>query len=49
MLESRVTLQNATPEDMEFLARLYFDTRGREVSAWGWPQAQQEMFSTHAV
>jgi ribosomal protein S18 acetylase RimI-like enzyme len=44
MLVSQITLRNATPEDAEFLAHLYFDTRRREVSAWGWPQAQQEMF-----
>jgi ribosomal protein S18 acetylase RimI-like enzyme len=29
---------------MEFLACLYADTRRREVAAWGWPEAQQEMF-----
>jgi ribosomal protein S18 acetylase RimI-like enzyme len=44
MIESQVTLRKAVPEDLEFLARLYFDTRRREVSAWAWSQAQQEMF-----
>lgn len=44
MVEREITLRNAVPEDMQFLARLYDDTRRREVSAWGWPQAQQEMF-----
>ena len=44
MLENRVTLRNATPEDMEFLATLYSDTRRQEVAAWGWPQAQQDIF-----
>jgi len=44
MVESRVTLRNATPEDREFLASLYSDTRQQEVAAWGWPQAQQDMF-----
>jgi len=44
MAERQITLREATPEDMEFLARLYFDTRRQEVAAWGWPQQQQEMF-----
>ncbi len=44
MLENRVTLRNATPEDMEFLASLYSNTRQQEVAAWGWTQAQQEIF-----
>src|SRR5271170_5782120 len=44
MLESRVTLRNATPDDMEFLVRLYFDTRRLEVAAWGWAPQQQELF-----
>src|SRR5277367_764809 len=44
MLESRVTLRNATPDDMEFLVRLYLDTRRLEVAAWGWAPQQQELF-----
>lgn len=44
MAERQITLREATPEDMEFLARLYFDTRRQEVAAWGWPLQQQEMF-----
>jgi ribosomal protein S18 acetylase RimI-like enzyme len=44
MAERQITLREATPEDMEFLARLYFDTRRQEVSAWGWPPEQQELF-----
>lgn len=44
MVEGHITLRKATPEDMDFLARLYFDTRRQEVAAWGWPLAQQEMF-----
>ncbi len=44
MPERQITLREATPEDMEFLARLYFDTRRQEVAGWGWPSQQQEMF-----
>jgi GNAT superfamily N-acetyltransferase len=39
-----IALRDATPEDAEFLARLYGDTRRHEVAAWGWPQAQQDAF-----
>jgi ribosomal protein S18 acetylase RimI-like enzyme len=44
LVESKVTLRSATADDIQFLARLYCDTRRREVAAWGWPKAQQEMF-----
>jgi ribosomal protein S18 acetylase RimI-like enzyme len=44
LVENKVSLRRAVPEDDEFLARLYFDTRRREVAAWGWPEPQQEMF-----
>ena len=44
MLKSQIILRNAIPEDTQFLARLYFDTRRQEVAAWGWPPQQQEMF-----
>lgn len=39
-----ITLRVALPEDVVFLARLYGDTRRREVSAWGWPAEQQAWF-----
>jgi GNAT superfamily N-acetyltransferase len=39
-----IELRNAGPEDEPFLAALYFDTRRIEVSAWGWPEQQQEWF-----
>jgi ribosomal protein S18 acetylase RimI-like enzyme len=44
MLEQQITLRNATPEDVPFLAQLYGDTRREEVSLWGWPAAQQDWF-----
>lgn len=44
MVEELITLRDAAPEDMPFLARLYSDTRCQEVSAWGWPPSQQELF-----
>ena len=44
LLENMVTLRIATPEDLPFLVRLYGDTRRHEVAAWGWPEAQQQMF-----
>ena len=44
LIESRVTLRGAARDDVEFLARLYSDTRRREVTAWGWPEAQQSTF-----
>ena len=44
MLASQITLRRVCAEDVPFLERLYFDTRRHEVSAWGWPLAQQEMF-----
>lgn len=39
-----ITLRGAVPEDSAFLARLYSDTRCREVNAWGWPLEQQKSF-----
>ncbi len=33
-----------TPEDEDFLWRVYASTREREVAAFGWPPAQQEAF-----
>src|SRR5271170_8511180 len=44
MLDSRITLREATPDDAPFLARLYRDTRRQEVAAWGWPPEQQDWF-----
>jgi ribosomal protein S18 acetylase RimI-like enzyme len=34
----------ASPDDDEFLFRLYAGTRADEIAAWGWPPAQQETF-----
>jgi ribosomal protein S18 acetylase RimI-like enzyme len=44
MPEGGITLRDAVPEDVPFLARLYSDTRRQEVGAWGWPPEQQELF-----
>jgi ribosomal protein S18 acetylase RimI-like enzyme len=44
MIEEQITLRDAVPEDMQFLGRLYRDSRRREVESWGWPPEQQEMF-----
>jgi GNAT superfamily N-acetyltransferase len=44
MFERRLTLKETFPEDLPFLARLYYDTRRQEVGAWGWSQEQQELF-----
>jgi ribosomal protein S18 acetylase RimI-like enzyme len=44
MIEEWITLRDAVPEDMQFLGRLYRDSRRREVEPWGWPPEQQEMF-----
>ena len=44
MITGFIKLRNAVAEDISFLARLYDDTRRQEVSAWGWPQEQQEWF-----
>src|SRR5215471_6682216 len=39
-----VTLQPFSPDNQEFLFRLYSSTREHEISALGWPPAQQEAF-----
>src|ERR1051325_2576327 len=39
-----VTLRPAQPEDEEFLYALYALSRREEMAAWGWPEAQQQMF-----
>jgi ribosomal protein S18 acetylase RimI-like enzyme len=44
MIEGRITLRDANPEDVQFLARLYRETRRKEVEAWGWPEEQMEFF-----
>jgi ribosomal protein S18 acetylase RimI-like enzyme len=44
LIERKIAVHAAAPEDTEFLASLYFDTRRHEVSAWGWPSEQQEAF-----
>ena len=44
MIEREITLRDAVPEDVEFLARLYCDVRSQETGAWGWPSEQQEIF-----
>ncbi len=38
------TARRATAEDQDFLWRLYVSTRVDELSAFGWPPEQQEMF-----
>ena len=37
-------LRPSTPEDRDFLFRLYASTRADELRAFGWPAAQQEAF-----
>jgi len=44
MRAGQITLRDAVPEDLAFLARLYNDTRRQEVAAWGWLPEQQEIF-----
>lgn len=44
MVEDQITLRDATPEDMQFLAFLYGDTRRGEVNTWGWSLDQRETF-----
>jgi ribosomal protein S18 acetylase RimI-like enzyme len=40
-----VTLRDASPEDEAFMYAVYLSTRSEEMAAWGWTQAQQEMFA----
>jgi ribosomal protein S18 acetylase RimI-like enzyme len=44
MLRQQIALRKASSEDEQFLANLYRDVRREEVSAWGWPTAQEERF-----
>ena len=44
MIEKQISRRDAVSEDVEFLSRLYCDTRREEVGAWGWPREQQELF-----
>jgi GNAT superfamily N-acetyltransferase len=37
-------LRDALPEDLPFLFQLYCDVRGPEVSAWGLPAGQADVF-----
>ncbi|WP_368738567.1 N-acetyltransferase family protein [Corallococcus exiguus] len=37
-------LRTVTPADEPFLFTLYASTREQELSAWGWPPAQAELF-----
>lgn len=37
-------LKPYSPDDQDFLFRLYADTRTQEMSLFGWPAAQQETF-----
>ncbi|HEX8144744.1 MAG TPA: GNAT family N-acetyltransferase [Pyrinomonadaceae bacterium] len=39
-----IILRPAEPDDEPFLFELYADTRADELAAWGWNQAQQEVF-----
>jgi len=39
-----ITFQPVADEDEEFLFRLYSTTRAEEVQAWGWPEAQAQLF-----
>jgi ribosomal protein S18 acetylase RimI-like enzyme len=39
-----VTLRPAQPDDEELLYRLYALSRRDEMLAWGWSEAQQQMF-----
>lgn len=39
-----IALRTAEPGDEAFLFELYRNTRAEEMAAWGWPEAQQQMF-----
>jgi ribosomal protein S18 acetylase RimI-like enzyme len=39
-----ITFQPVADEDEEFLFRLYSTTRAEEVQAWGWPEAEAQLF-----
>ena len=39
-----ISLQPFSPDDPDFLFKLYASTREQEISAFGWPPAQQEAF-----
>lgn len=40
-----IALRDVSPEDEAFIYAVYFSTRREEMTAWGWPEAQQEMFA----
>ena len=44
MEDLRIELRPEAEGDVAFLARLYRDTRRREVSAWGWAPEQEDTF-----
>jgi len=44
ILQTPISLREATAEDIPFLNQLYRDTRRQELEAWGWPSEQQEWF-----
>ncbi|HEY6969723.1 MAG TPA: GNAT family N-acetyltransferase [Candidatus Angelobacter sp.] len=39
-----ISLRPFSPDDQDFLFKLYASTREHELSAFGWPPAQQEAF-----
>jgi ribosomal protein S18 acetylase RimI-like enzyme len=39
-----ITFQPVADEDEEFLFRLYSTIRAEEVQAWGWPEAEAQLF-----
>jgi ribosomal protein S18 acetylase RimI-like enzyme len=39
---ARVSLRRASPDDVDFLRRLYADRRAPELAAPGWPAAEQQ-------
>lgn len=39
-----IRLRPVTPEDEPFLFEVYRGVRGEEMAAWGWNEAQQELF-----
>lgn len=41
---ARITFQPVNDKHEEFLFRLYSTTRAEEIQAWGWPEAQAQLF-----
>ena len=44
MHESAISLRPATPDDEEFLFRLYVASRADEIAAWGWDERTRDDF-----